>query len=316
MTYLSICGGNMIHKLLLIFLFAGSISEVYLAQYNKIENSGIEIYYRIFGKGTPILILGGGPGDNSNRYLSLCELLSKNFQCILVDQRGIGKSMPTVLDSTTITIELTLSDFEKLRKRLGINQWVVLGFSYGGYLASQYAYHYPASISKLILLGSIGLNTNVFNYFADNITSKLSDEDIAQFDYWSDSLRISADPHHALVERIRARMPGYFYNRNKSLLVSQVIKDADFNFELGKWIWGDIQKRDLNLEKVKSRFDKPVFILQGRQDPVGELIPFKLSMYYKNAKLIFIEKCGHYSWIEQPEIVFKSINEFLTIETN
>lgn len=280
-------------------------------QQGKFTNHNLDIYYRVYGNGVPVLIIGGGPGDNCERYISLCELLSKFCKPILIEQRGTGKSIPSKLDSTTVNIELTLSDFNELRKHLGIKEWIVLGFSYGGYLASIYANYYPATISKLILMSSIGLNVDLFNYFADNITSRLCEKDIEQFNYWNDSLRIAQDPRHALVERIRARMPGYFYDREKSLIVSQAMKDSDFNFELGKWIWGDIQKHDLNLEKVKSHFDKPVLILHGRQDPVGESVPQSLSRFYKKGKLIFIEKCGHYSWIEQPERVIQFINEFL-----
>lgn len=301
----------MIDKLLFIFLFLGSISVDCFAQHNHVESNGVEIYYRVFGKGEPLLILGGGPGDNADRYLSLCELLSQNFQCILVDQRGTEQSMPAVLDSTTISIELTLSDFEALRKGLDLESWPVLGFSYGGYLASLYAHFYPNAVSSLILLGSIGLNLNVFQYFNDNITSRLCNEDIEKFDYWNDSARVASNPHHALVERIRARMPGYFYDRKKSLIVSQNMQDSDFNFEMGQWIWKDAIKRNLDLAEMESNFYKPVLILAGRQDPLGESVPQSLSQHYKNSKLIFVEKCGHYSWIEQPEKGSYYVKEFL-----
>jgi len=282
------------------------------AQYQEISNSGLDIYYRVFGKGNPVLIIGGGPGDNSNRYLSLCNLLSNDFQCVLVDQRGTGKSVPEIYDSTTISISLTLMDFEVLREHLGLKNWIVLGFSYGGYLASLYANYYPASISQLILLESIGLNTDVFGYFLDNINSRLLSSDHELFDYWNDSVRVAVNPHHSLVERIRARMPGYFYDRKKSLIISQEINDSDFNFEVGHWIWKDVVKNELDLDKVKSNFNKPVLILHGRQDPVGESVPQILSHYYKNSTLVFIEKAGHYSWIEQPEVVINSIKKFMS----
>ena len=284
------------------------------AQYQRVNSNGLDIYYRIFGEGTPILIIGGGPGDNSNRYVSLCELLSKDFQCILVDQRGTGKSSPEVYDSTTISVTLTLEDFEILRKHLHLKKWTVLGFSYGGYLASLYVNYYPLSVSHLILLESMGLNTDVFAYFKDNINSKLLPSDFEVDEYWSDSVRVAEDPHHALVERIRSWMPGYFYDREKSLIVSQEMKDSDFNFEVGQWIWKDVVENDLDLTKMKSNFDSSVLILHGRQDPLGESVPHALSEYYKNSKLVFIEKAGHYSWIEQPEKVYTSIKEFLLPE--
>ncbi len=281
------------------------------SQYQKINSNGLDIYYRIFGEGTPILVLGGGPGDVSDRYLSLCDLLSKDFRCILVEQRGVGKSAPGTYDETTINIALTINDFEVIRKQLGIDEWNVLGFSYGGYLASAYTDRYPGPISSLILLGSMGLDDTGFSHFLDNITSKLWASDLELIEYWSDSVRVAKDPKHAIVERIKARMPGYFYDRKKSLTVSQNMKDSDFDFEAGNWIWKDIYDNDLFLSTTESSFNKPVLILHGRQDPLGESVPHTLAKYYKNSKIVFIEKSGHYSWLEQPENVKNNIKDFL-----
>ncbi len=100
-----------------------------LAGYEKTDSHGLDIHYRIFGEGEPVLVVGGSPGDNSNRYLSLCELLSADFSCILVDQRGTGKSYPETYDASTLSIDLTLDDFfEAIRKELGLETWRVSGF--------------------------------------------------------------------------------------------------------------------------------------------------------------------------------------------
>jgi len=278
-------------------------------EYQKVNNSGLDIYYRVFGAGTPILIIGGGPGDVADRYLSLSQGIAKNHQCILVDQRGTGKSTPAVFDSTTISLALTLADFEAIRNQLGLKQWTILGFSYGGYLASLYADSFPSAVSSLVLLGSMGLNTDAFGHFDDNITSRLWAADLERVNYWSDPARLTENRSRAITEIIRAKMPGYFFDRKKSLLVSQTMKESDFNFDLGDWLWKDIVKKDL--AKADAKFAKPVLILQGRQDPLGETVAQSLASYYSKSKLVFIEKCGHYSWIEQPEKVFASITEFL-----
>ena len=298
-------------KIIISFITLFLIFNGVFAQYQKVKSNDLDIHYRIFGEGKPLLILGGGPGDNSDRYLSLCELLSPNFQCILVDQRGSGQSIPTVYDSTTISVALTLSDFEILRKKLELKEWAVLGFSYGGLLTSLYADAFPQSISKLVLLESGGINTDFFGYFGDNISSRLWDEDIEKVNYWSDSTRMADDFHHAITEQIKAKMPGYFFDREIALKYKEGMKDSDFSFEMGRWMWGDIIGNHSDLAKKKTPFVNPVLILHGRQDPVGESVPQLLSQYYKNSKLIFIERAGHYSWIEQPEIVQLSIKEFL-----
>ncbi len=278
-------------------------------QYKKVNSKGLEVYYRVYGDGDPILIIGGGPGDVSSRYLSLCELLSKDYKCILVDQRGTGKSMPSVLDSSTITIDLTIADFEAIRNQLGFKQWNVLGFSYGGFLASIYCIKYPESVSKLVTLGSMGFDFSVFNYFNDNITSRLYPSDREYLKQWSDSIKTSNNYHHCIVETIRAKMPGYFFDREKALDMRKSMKDSDFDFKMGELIWKDIEKNYLRFGKANSGFDKPVLIIQGRQDPLGESVAVNLSNYYSNSTLIFVEKCGHYSWVEQPEMVLNAIKK-------
>ncbi len=282
------------------------------AQYQKAASNGLDIYYRLFGDGEPLLIIGGGPGDASDRYLSLCELLSENNLCIMPDQRGTGKSSPTVFDSTTISIALTLEDFEAIRKKLGLKKWNVLGFSYGGYLASLYAHFYPEAISSVVLLNSMGLNRDGFGHFRDNIFSRMQAVDKDKYEFWGDSARFAQQPKHALAEIIRAMMPGYFYDRKKSLLVSEAIKDSDFDlYGMGKWIWSDAQKRKLDLTKMEQTFSDSVLILHGRQDPLGESVAQNLAKYYKQSRMMFVEKAGHYSWIEQPEIIKENIKLFL-----
>jgi proline iminopeptidase len=229
----------------------------------------------------------------------------------LVDQRGTGKSAPAVFDSTTINIDLTLKDFEAVREQLGFKDWNVLGFSYGGFLASVYGEKYPSSVSSLITLGSMGFDFSTFRYFSDNIMSKLWQSDLDALEYWSDSARYASNPHHATVETIRAMMPGYFFNREKALIEGKNMKDSDFDFEMGNWIWIDIQKKYLDFGKKESVFNKPVLVIQGRQDPTGEGVAINNSNYYKNSTLVFVEKCGHYSWIEQPEKILIMIMKFL-----
>ncbi len=279
---------------------------------HKVSSHGQDIYYQVIGTGAPLLILGGGPGDVSGRYLSLCELLSKDAQCILVEQRGTGKSTPAVRDGSTISVALTLDDFEAIRRRLGLEKWDVLGFSYGGYLASLYVNFFPSSVSSLVLLDSMGLNWEGLQTFEDNVTSRLWASDLEILEYWSDPARMKTDPKQAITETIRAKMPGYFFDRQKSLAVRRDVKAADFDFEMGEWIYRDTINRKLDLTKTEAGYSGPVLILHGRQDPGGESVALGLSQYYKKSRLVFIEKCGHYSWIEQPDKVLSAVVGFLT----
>lgn len=301
----------MSRHILLLFVFCCLFAPVGYGRAAEVESHGLAIHYRVFGEGRPLLIIGGGPGDAADRYVDLCELLSPHVQCILVEQRGTGRSRPAVQDASTISIALTLDDFEAVRRRLGLSEWAVLGFSYGGYLASLYAHDFPASVSALVLLGSMGLNWDGLERFEDNVVSRLGPYDRELLDYWSAPERMKVDFRQAVTETIRAKMPGYFFDRRKSLTVSQTMKADDFDFTMGEWIYRDAQARKLDLAVMDNPFKNPVLIVQGRQDPGGEATALGLAAHYARSRLVFIEKCGHYSWIEQPRQVLDAVAGFL-----
>ncbi|GAB1856038.1 hypothetical protein MHTCC0001_08730 [Flavobacteriaceae bacterium MHTCC 0001] len=58
-----------------------------------------------------------------------------------------------------------------------------------------------------------------------------------------------------------------------------------------------------------SKFNSPVLIIQGRQDLVGSETAYKAHNTFPNSKLVFLNECGHYGWLEQEE---KYINEILS----
>ncbi len=279
---------------------------------NSVKSHGLEVHYRSYGQGMPLLVLGGGPGDAADRYVGLANLLGKNIRVILVEQRGTGKSKPKVADASTLNVAFTLDDFESIRKQLGLKSWSVLGFSYGGYLASLYAYTYPEAIGSLVLLGSMGLNWDGGHVFRDNVRSRLHASDLESLTYWSDPACMKSDRHRAITETIRAKMPGYFFDRAKGLVARQDVKSCDFDFEMGEWIYKDTIDRKLDLAKLPVRYQGPVLVLHGRQDPTGESVPQELARHYPRAQLRFLEQCGHYSWMEHPDMVLAAVTEFMT----
>ncbi len=273
-----------------------------------IEHNGVKIHYTIVGVGDPILLLSGGPGFSLDYMTPIADLLSNSFQIILLDQRGTGKSIVPIYDTNYINISATLKDIEFLRKHLGYDEWIVLGHSYGGLLVSKYASEYPSSVSTMILVGTAGLNTSLWDYFGDNIWSRLLPSDKELAEYWTDPIIVANDFRRARYEYQKAIMPAYFYERKNSLLFTQILKPEDWNIDIWWFIWDDMIKIDLI--EISSSYNKPVLVLHGRQDPIGELIPYVVSQTYPNSKLVFIEQCGHLPWLEQPEVFTNVIISF------
>jgi len=110
-----------------------------------------ELYYEQSGNpnGKPIVYLHGGPGGRTNplhrRFFD-----PKFYRIILFDQRGTGKSTPHA-EIRENTAQDSVLDLEKLRKHLGLNNWMLFGGSWGATLALLYASSYPSRVKGLIL---------------------------------------------------------------------------------------------------------------------------------------------------------------------
>lgn len=75
-----------------------------------------------------------------------------HYHIVLSDQRGAGRSTPYAELRENSTWEI-VEDLEKRRLHLGIEQWLVMGGSWGSLLALCYAIKYPQAVSGLILRG-------------------------------------------------------------------------------------------------------------------------------------------------------------------
>ncbi|RDW15121.1 alpha/beta fold hydrolase [Oceanobacillus chungangensis] len=126
-----------------------------------ITSDGLELYYDKSGKGFPCIYLHGGPGywSKSFQYFSQ-ELLEEKLEMVYLDQRGCGRSKysPTQDYSLSRLIE----DIEELRIFLGLSEWYVMGHSFGGILAVNYAERYTERTKGLILSN---VTLNMFDSF-------------------------------------------------------------------------------------------------------------------------------------------------------
>ena len=101
--------------------------------------------------GKPVIIVHGGPGGGSSPVTR--QLFNPDvYRMIQFDQRGCGKSLP-FLSLEENTTQHLVSDMEKIREKLGIDQWLVFGGSWGTTLSLHYAIQYPERVKGLILRG-------------------------------------------------------------------------------------------------------------------------------------------------------------------
>lgn len=109
---------------------------------------GIELYFEKAGNGVPCIFLHGGPGYWSKSFQHFAQdLLENNLKMIYLDQRGCGRSE----HSLDYSLNRLITDIEELRNSLHIEKWYVMGHSFGGILAVNYAHRFPERTRGLIL---------------------------------------------------------------------------------------------------------------------------------------------------------------------
>ncbi|XP_005094791.1 probable proline iminopeptidase isoform X2 [Aplysia californica] len=112
------------------------------------------LYYEQSGnpKGLPVLFLHGGPGAGVVVPRERCWFDPEYYRIILFDQRGAGRSKPSAELKDNTTWDL-VSDIEKLREKLGVEAWVLFGWSWGTTLTLVYAESHPQRVKAIIVHG-------------------------------------------------------------------------------------------------------------------------------------------------------------------
>jgi pimeloyl-ACP methyl ester carboxylesterase len=162
----------------------------------------IRMYYEIYGKGEPLLLLHGAGGYIGSFAYQLPEL-SNHFQVIAPESRGHGR---TTDSAKPISNRLMAEDFIKLMDRLKITSAYIVGWSDGACTGLTMAYDHPERVKKLVIIGanldSTGLQDD-FIEIARNLTPDSFPHDTYN--------RIAPDPTH---------WPVFFEKIKKNLLAS------------------------------------------------------------------------------------------------
>jgi proline iminopeptidase len=301
------CGQMFKFGLLILFTVLSASSKGQNSDY--VRSGGVEIYYRDYGEGIPVVLLSGGPGQSSDVLLPIVEKLKGKYRVILVDQRGTGKSTLETIDSTTITLDNYVEDINNVRKYLNIEDWAVIGHSWGGGLAMALTAKYPHHTSKLILVGSIGIDSDFLDYVWDNL--RYTKDDLESLSYWSDANVRAKNPERAAYEWYSTLLPSRLYNlaKKREILKNYVIEPN--SLDIGPLMFRQLAANGYDFKPELEYFNKPTLIIQGRQGFLGGWTAFTIYQTIPDCEIKFIEKCGHFPFIERSEQFYEALETFL-----
>ncbi len=192
------------------------------AQSGYAEVNGVKIWYAVFGKGQPVILLHGGLA-NSNYWGSLVPALSGDYQVIVMDSRGHGRS---TRNSEPIGYDLMASDVLALMDFLKVEKAALVGWSDGAIIGLDIAIHHPERLTRLFAFAANSdpdavadiSNSPVFNTYMDRAKAEYKSLSPTPNDY---------DAFMAQVIKMWETQPHFSADDLKSIRTPTWIVDGD-----------------------------------------------------------------------------------------
>jgi proline-specific peptidase len=268
-----------------------------------------KLYCEIEGEGIPLALINGGPGGTHHCFHPWFSRAKQYCKVIYYDQRGCGQSDFEKADG--YSFRQAVDDLEKLRQKLGIEQWIVCGYSYGGALAQYYTTTYSENVLGLVLIGSATL---------------LQDELLngtRQYDYISEEESDKINEMYALHNKGELNLTQLLVNKNlngdwKRQNYYKPTKEEFIRGALYEWVNDDGFNRTMGNSygkfDFKHVFDNcpvPTLICEGKWDLTWSENKAQIfKQNHPNAQFVMFENSGHSIYCDEPELFFSTLKEF------
>jgi proline iminopeptidase len=285
------------------------MSQLYAGEYDVTLN-GVQIHYTVQGSGPVMIAHSGGPGMDARGWDDFAKI-DEFVTIVMMHPRGSGLSGPAAGDAYLLPDYA--SDVEALRIHLGLEKPIVMGWSHGGMAAMQFAFTYPDSLSKLILvdtsayfgefLSDIEAAVQEFKHEAwfEKSFAALKAEWAGEYETDEDMARLWVDEMKFYFKKFDERAEAY-HERTKDLPV-RIPPLKTFN---------DKEAATMDLRPYLKNIPVPTLVIVGRHDFITNVgMAEEMVKYLPNARLEIFEDSGHFALVEEPDKFYRVIKEFV-----
>jgi pimeloyl-ACP methyl ester carboxylesterase len=276
----------------------------------RVNVGDIELHVREEGAGRPLVLLHGGPGlDGSVFFPQIAALAADGVRLLAVDHRANGRSDDG--DPVLWTVPQMAADVEALIAALGLERPIVMGQSFGSFVAQHHMAEYGTAAGYVLMgtvdsleeLGRIEERLAAFEpeHLREQVTRSWADEATVETAEEAERLWRDQVPYHA------AEPEGEIVRQMQENTGAIVFRPAVLrHFSSG----GDYGLVD-NRERLRQR-NVPVLVLSGELDRTTPAASaHRLASLLADADEVVIPGAAHMLLQEQPEAALAALRAFL-----
>ena len=255
----------------------------------------MQLFYRKFGQGKPLIILHGLFGISDNWVSFGKKIADLGYEVFIPDQRNHGRSP----HSPAFNYLALVDDLFEFIDEHELEDAVILGHSMGGKVAMRFVLENPEYVSKLIVV-DISMRAYAARPHHKNIIRAMKNVDFSQ-------VHSRKEVEEILAKDISDQKIRLFVMKNL-----QRINQKDFQWRL--YIDGILDNLDLMFDGIDAEepFLKPsLFIRGGTSDYILEEDIYAINEAFPHSKLYTIPHATHWVHAEFPILFYKYVSEFL-----
>jgi len=298
-------------------------SSVLPVEQGFVDTGEALVYYEAVGRGEPLVVLHGGPGASHDYFLPYLMPLARENRLVFLDERGSGRS-EKLDDPKRYTVTAMAGDVEAVRKALKLGTINVLGHSYGGVLAQEYALKYPSAVRKLILCSTFHSTAAMNKVFEDmkkampaELRERISKmEGDGLYGHGKDYQKGRYTDDYMTAAWGEGYFP-YLYGRKPDPNFDPLASGA-MSWDLYREMWGSHGEFviDGNLASAEyadrlPSLKMPTLITVGDHDECAPSISRTMQTLIPGSKLVVFPEAGHMTFVDQPALFISAVNGFL-----
>ena len=256
---------------------------------------------RELGEGPPVLLLHPGPGLDGTVFLPGVERLAESHRVLLADLPGNGHSPDG--DKNEWTLAGFAHAVEHVARDLELEDWTLLGHSFGGFVAMQHLVDFPDSAARYIASCTDASETPPPGEPEDPLAG-LTDEDRERVAEGTAREQVATSPQQ-LKDAWMEQAPRLTVSE---AALARMLRDVLFRPEMARpRDWGELEALS-----TLAFSEKPVLAIGAELDrAIDPVAARRIAITAPRGELLMFDGCGHFPFAEQPQRYWEGVEAWL-----